>query len=1239
MNKHLIRLIALILVPCLIADPLCAAGMSLHADSPIRNAASLIPFSVQALSAPYTTSPNRLHFRHFAVIGALALATLGLANCGGGGGTPTAPSSATPAPAAPTGQVPVSTVLLEDGFSGPGLDTSKWSIPTGPSSFLGITQIRPPTSPMQVSNGSVHLQLDSNNPSALKPGDSFFGSGLYSNQTFAPTANTAISFTATAALQQPVPSGAVASVFLYGLNRDGVSRNEIDFELLTKGQQVMTNLFTEEGFSSAGNWQYVPGNLAQTNEFKILWFTNKIQFFINGTMVREVTSNIPTKAMSAYFNLWVPKSDFQQAYDPALQPASRAQDNKTWFYLVGPVKVESIATPAATPSRLAAVGRTAANALSGTADIFALSLIGIFAGLLRRGEKDKEKERKPTIEELKLWGEQNRIVEIDWDSSDGWLIHHYRGTLKTSHYKIRLEEPSPRKQFLGLAGFLDLGAGAQDIRYGQIRSARLIMEPAEPSRTKSGSGEAVKSIALLLAGSALTAAVYRLIEVPLYAVPFRVVDQPNQVGPSIEDIFILILPLLGGYLLLKMLRGILSPRSAQTRAFNNDPRLFLKMLSQSMETEVQRAEAAYQESKSEAARIDLERARGSLKLLRTMTAGQPGKQGQILPVIAALVAGGATLGAWVYRMLEVPLAAAGLESSTQLGDTWPKMVMALVVVGLALVVVHFFLRISARMNANRQSKHSDESRQQTVLSFPVKPLQQNSPAQDHSRDLGGKSFQWGVFAGICGAGLTAIGAVSFWAAGTIVAAETFMLGIFLIGAAGYWYIFVDSRTSAPFVSEDIWSGPGWDARPIGFAPPQPKTIDLASALDPVHSRIKQLEALWLSTREPQRRDKLDGYIEQLKHVQNNPPSWERERLMRLTHRVIQEIKRDRGESPVGAIVGLAGGATLGALVYRMLEMPLAAAGLQEAPISPTVSALKVGTALSLWAAFAIFEFIYRHEFRRLPAEPRNDALKILSILNREQRQAALEKPENIELLFRGSMREPILQSEHASFRRTGLLSGQLIKNLAKPQKVKEISSRALRADLLLAEITQMVLNLLYPAVAFALVYAFDVHLGQWVRQGTGLWGSVIKGLAYLNMILWAHASFGLFGGVMSRFSKDPHKRTFTSTGIFFFTRNPLYLANRLGTAALFIDALFTGRLSFGIVAVTVWIWYITQQLAKWEELKHTIMDGEPFVQYLRRTPRWVGIPKLKSVLSIVLPFALFSSGPSLKSRHTLAYSA
>ena len=82
--------------------------------------------------------------------------------------------------------------FFSDDFGGPSLDTDKMASPgmdtPDGATFLGRTQLRvSQTLPLPLpplSNGAVRLPLSTYNPSALVPGDSFYGSEVISNATF-----------------------------------------------------------------------------------------------------------------------------------------------------------------------------------------------------------------------------------------------------------------------------------------------------------------------------------------------------------------------------------------------------------------------------------------------------------------------------------------------------------------------------------------------------------------------------------------------------------------------------------------------------------------------------------------------------------------------------------------------------------------------------------------------------------------------------------------------------------------------------------------------------------------------------------------------------------------------------------------------------------------------------------------------------------------------------------------------
>ena len=242
-----------------------------------------------------------------------------------------------------------SVVLLHDDFNGSSLDGGLWSLPTGPGSFLGRTQLRPPGMEPTVSGGVVRLQLDTFNPTAITPGDSFFGTEILTNQAFARGHGLVIE--ARSRVVGPVPRGMVASLFSFVTN--GVIRDEIDFELLTNdindgNPRVLTNVFDDDDFSQPGDKAFatVAGlDLTEFNTFRIALLPDRVQWFVNGQLVREEVDTVPDQDMTVRLNLWAPDAFFAEAFDATLQPAASSGENETFFYDVDFVTITAIPEP------------------------------------------------------------------------------------------------------------------------------------------------------------------------------------------------------------------------------------------------------------------------------------------------------------------------------------------------------------------------------------------------------------------------------------------------------------------------------------------------------------------------------------------------------------------------------------------------------------------------------------------------------------------------------------------------------------------------------------------------------------------------------------------------------------------------------------------------------------------------------------------------------------------------------
>jgi hypothetical protein len=242
-------------------------------------------------------------------------------------------------------------VLLEDNFDGAALNTALWRIPDpGPASFLGRTQLRV-SAPPEVSGGVVKLRLDSHNPTALTPGDSFLGSEIISKQVF--NRGAGISVEARMRLLSPTHGGIVGGFFLYDNDPAPIVRDEITDELLSNQavngkHDLMTNAFDDAPFSSPGKLQLVdvPGlDLTAFNTYRIDWLPDRIRWLVNGQLVREELDVVPGDLMTLRFNIWATDPNFALAYDPSLAPVAIPEQNQTRFYEIDHVILRSIPEP------------------------------------------------------------------------------------------------------------------------------------------------------------------------------------------------------------------------------------------------------------------------------------------------------------------------------------------------------------------------------------------------------------------------------------------------------------------------------------------------------------------------------------------------------------------------------------------------------------------------------------------------------------------------------------------------------------------------------------------------------------------------------------------------------------------------------------------------------------------------------------------------------------------------------
>lgn len=246
-------------------------------------------------------------------------------------------------------------VLLRDDFDGTGnINTTVWRIPFGEEgNFLGRTQLRtdPSTDIPQQSDGVARLLLDTFSP--LDPGNQFLGSEMLTKRNFARGGG--LSFEARLRLVDP-PAGLVNGFFSFDVQRDSppgagnLVRDEIDHELISAfvadgTHRAATNVWNDGPFSgegSGGDFQThtVQGlDLTEFHTYRVDWQPDRVQWLIDGAVVRSETSNVPDDPMKVRVNLWAPDAGFSEAYDAGLQPTAVEGSNQQFVAEVDYVQV------------------------------------------------------------------------------------------------------------------------------------------------------------------------------------------------------------------------------------------------------------------------------------------------------------------------------------------------------------------------------------------------------------------------------------------------------------------------------------------------------------------------------------------------------------------------------------------------------------------------------------------------------------------------------------------------------------------------------------------------------------------------------------------------------------------------------------------------------------------------------------------------------------------------------------
>lgn len=252
----------------------------------------------------------------------------------------------------------VTTILLKDEFGGNNLNGGNWHIPTwygnGDGTYLGRTQLEcsQTGSPPKVSGGAAHLKLRTYTTTMLPGKPSFYGSEIISNQTFSvgPTIGQSLSLEARVKLNSPVVGGYVGGApFFYGIKSDGVNHDEDDFELVSNqavsgSNKVNTNIYANEPQGNGSPKFYAlpkGGKLTGYHTFRTTLYSDKVEWYIDGKLVRTETVKVPKGPVQVYVNMWAPGPEWSDAYNANLKPVSNASQNKTYSMDVDYVRVWS----------------------------------------------------------------------------------------------------------------------------------------------------------------------------------------------------------------------------------------------------------------------------------------------------------------------------------------------------------------------------------------------------------------------------------------------------------------------------------------------------------------------------------------------------------------------------------------------------------------------------------------------------------------------------------------------------------------------------------------------------------------------------------------------------------------------------------------------------------------------------------------------------------------------------------
>lgn len=236
-------------------------------------------------------------------------------------------------------------IHFRDDFNGTSLDTDLWDL-AEPSvtSTEGRTEFRANEAP-EVSGGLLRLTLDTFNPFA--PGGSFLGDAITTDDAF--TRSDGLVFETRARIIDdafnPLDRGLAASFFTRAFDtgaRDEISLDVLSNDILDSEERIRTATSNDEALGQSANAAFsTASGLIATgfNTYRIEWFPDRVDWFVNDVLVRSETGTIPDDPMNFGLSLFAPDSTFTDAFDATLQPAATSAANETYFFEVDFVEI------------------------------------------------------------------------------------------------------------------------------------------------------------------------------------------------------------------------------------------------------------------------------------------------------------------------------------------------------------------------------------------------------------------------------------------------------------------------------------------------------------------------------------------------------------------------------------------------------------------------------------------------------------------------------------------------------------------------------------------------------------------------------------------------------------------------------------------------------------------------------------------------------------------------------------